>query len=161
MTHDVKLMSITRADLASICAIEQQVFRQPWNRRNFEDELSAIAALSMASHLVHSATQTLGGYLFCRLWVEELHILKLAVAPAWQRQGLGSKLVDAAIDRAIAQQVQTAWLEVRRSNQTAIGFYHSLGFKIVGQRVNYYSNRSPVQSREDALIMKRLLKEKR
>jgi hypothetical protein len=59
MTHDVKLMPITRADLASICAIEQQVFRQPWSRANFEDELSAMASLSVASHSVRSSTQTL------------------------------------------------------------------------------------------------------
>ena len=161
MTHDVKLVSITRADLASICAIEQQVFRQPWSRGNFEDELSATASLSVASHLLHNATLTLGGYLFCRLWVEELHILKLGVAPRWQRQGLGSKMVDVAIERAIAQRAQTAWLEVRRSNQAAIEFYQTLGFKIVGQRTNYYKNRAPEQRREDALIMKRILKEKR
>jgi ribosomal-protein-alanine N-acetyltransferase len=62
----------------------------------------------------------------------------------WQRQGLGSKLIGVAIDRAIAQPAQTAWLEVRRSNQTAIELYQTLGFKILGQRVNCYSNKAPV-----------------
>jgi ribosomal-protein-alanine N-acetyltransferase len=160
MVHDVKQVSLTSADLALVCAIEKQVFKQPWSRRNFEDELAALSSLTVALQPIRSVGRTISGYLFGRLWVEELHILKLAVAPAWQRQGLGSEMVAAAIGRARAQQAQTAWIEVRRSNQAAIDFYQNLGFAIAGKRINYYHNPLDHQ-REDALIMKRNIKEKR
>ena len=45
--------------------------------------------------------------------------------------------------------IRDAFLEVRRSNKTAIALYHSLGFECIGQRRGYYQAQ---EGREDALV---------
>jgi len=45
-------------------------------------------------------------------------------------------------------------LEVRKSNASAIRFYEGFGFKVLGERKDYYSN--PI---EDAFVMEKNLYE--
>ena len=52
----------------------------------------------------------------------------LAVDPSHRGQGLGSRLVEAAIERLRSLGCQKVNLQVRSSNSAAIKFYESLGF---------------------------------
>ena len=54
----------------------------------------------------------------------------LAVAPEWQRQGLGSQLVAEAERRLHALGCPKINLQVRTSNQAVIAFYRSLGYAV-------------------------------
>jgi len=86
---------------------------------------------------------------FMGLWllVEEAHIVTLAVREGQRRRGLGELLLIAAIEMALAQELERMTLEVRRSNEAAVALYYKYGFTRVGVRSRYYENR------EDALIM--------
>jgi ribosomal-protein-alanine N-acetyltransferase len=81
------------------------------------------------------------------LWQElpggEAELLNLAVRPEARRRGLGRALLALLAGRKV-------WLEVRESNQAAIRFYESQGFRVYGRRRQYY--RQPV---EDAVLMMR------
>lgn len=88
------------------------------------------------------------GYVIYWTIVDELHILNLAVSPGYQRRGIAGSLLREALRLAQADNLKTAWLEVRPSNQAALALYQSLGFEIVMTRKRYYSDTG-----EDALIL--------
>ena len=85
------------------------------------------------------------GFLAIQQLVGELEITNIAVKEAYQGCGLGSQLLTNLdqIDFPI-------FLEVRASNTSAQALYQKFGFKVIGERKQYYHN--PI---EDAIIMKR------
>ncbi len=99
-----------------------------------------------------NGVQHLAGFFFARSLFENLEILKIGVYPGFQRQGIGTRLMEASYAEGIKRGCSRCFLEVRKSNQNAIRFYHGHKFKITGCRLDYYTN--PV---EDAWIMERTL----
>ncbi len=77
---------------------------------------------------------------------KEAEIHNFAVARQFQKQGIGKKLLQQAID---LEKPGKIFLEVRKSNYLAINFYLKNGFQVIGERKNYYLNPP-----EDALLMK-------
>ncbi|MFP3868344.1 MAG: ribosomal protein S18-alanine N-acetyltransferase [Desulfobacteraceae bacterium] len=138
----------TAADVEEIWAIEQVSFPTPWPRFSFWEELE-----NPLSHLLVAGPppphpEEIWGYVIYWLVADEMHILNLAVQPAYRRQGIARRLLLEALRRARALGAKQAWLEVRPSNQAAQSLYHSLGFKPVAIRKRYYHNTG-----EDALIL--------
>ncbi len=84
------------------------------------------------------------------LWaiLDEAHVTLLAVDQAYRRQGLGHYLLWALLQAACHRQMSWAALEVRVSNTLAINLYERFGFKLIGNRRNYYQD-----NREDAAIL--------
>jgi ribosomal-protein-alanine N-acetyltransferase len=80
----------------------------------------------------------------------EAEILNLVVSAGWRRRGIGSRLMEAALEGAKASGAVRVFLEVRESNEGAQAFYSRLGFSQDGLRPNYY--RDPP---EDALLLSR------
>jgi [ribosomal protein S18]-alanine N-acetyltransferase len=150
------LDTISRADeLAPILAIEERSFRWPWGRLSFEGELTCRNASNL---IVKSSENGVGeqviAYAFLRLAADELHILKIAVAPAWRGKGIGTRLAERCLQMGAERGATSAHLEVRPSNTPAVGLYQKLGFDVIGRRHNYYTD-----SKEDALVMMKNLKE--
>ncbi len=85
--------------------------------------------------------------------LDEVHIMQLAVAPQFRRQGLGSRLMQYEIERKRKADMREMLLEVRASNRAAQKLYTALGFKLVGRRDGYYA---PLENHppEDALLMR-------
>jgi [ribosomal protein S18]-alanine N-acetyltransferase len=92
------------------------------------------------------------GFLVARRLSSELEILNFAVAFNWRRCGIGAKLLDEALKWAQTFQASRAILEVRASNLSALRFYASHKFEVVGRRPRYYT--APV---EDALLLTAML----
>jgi ribosomal-protein-alanine N-acetyltransferase len=80
-----------------------------------------------------------------------LHIITIDTEQAARRSGLGTRLMRAAEDRAIAQGAKSVMLEVAVDNESAISFYKRLGFQVVRTIPRYY------QGALDALVMRREL----
>lgn len=87
---------------------------------------------------------------FLGIWysVDEAHVVSVGVRREYRRQGIGEMLLIAGIEQAIARRVEVVTLEVRVSNDAAIGLYSKYGFAQRGLRKAYYKD-----NREDALIM--------
>ena len=153
--NGLQLAHINHADLEPILAIEQNSFQWPWGRLSFEGELRSRNARNYA---VKSTEVKTGGqvvaYAFWHLVVDEAHVLKVAVAPAWRGQGIASRLLERCFTLSVEQGAKSAHLEVRPSNIAAIELYQKLGFELVGRRPEYYTD-----SKEDALLMMKILKE--
>ena len=79
----------------------------------------------------------------------EAHLLSIAVIETQQYKGIGSLLLKSMISQCKAMGINQVFLEVRASNEKAIGFYQKYGFKKDAIRENYYSGDIP----EDALLM--------
>jgi ribosomal-protein-alanine N-acetyltransferase len=90
----------------------------------------------------------LAGFLVARRLSSELEILNFAVESEWRRCGIGAKLLEEALRWAQTFQATQAILEVRASNLSALRFYASHKFEVVGRRPRYYT--APV---EDALLL--------
>ena len=78
---------------------------------------------------------------------EIIDILNIVVDPKYEKQGIGTKLINYIIKKkdTIASKIM---LEVREDNLKAINFYQKNHFTIIAKRKNYYKNK-------DALIMER------
>ncbi|MEM4724519.1 MAG: GNAT family N-acetyltransferase, partial [Candidatus Hadarchaeum sp.] len=73
-------------------------------------------------------------------WSNIGHILAIAVDPAFQRQRLGTLLMNNIIDRFRKKGVKLVRLEVRKSNVGAQQFYKKLGFLERGEMPFYYED---------------------
>ena len=91
------------------------------------------------------------GYFVAMAGVDEMHLLNLTVAPAWQGRGHGRALLDALVEHCRARGDGPLWLEVRESNLRARAIYARYGFGEVGLRRGYYP--APHGQREDAVVM--------
>lgn len=87
---------------------------------------------------------------FAGFWVmlDEAHIIAIAVREPYRGQGIGAGLLASAIDMAAKLQTRLVTLEVRASNSVAQQMYRDFGFKVVGERLRYYSD-----NQEDAILM--------
>mgnify|MGYP003565254098 CR=1 FL=1 len=152
----LQLGAINRVDeLGPVLAIEQRSFRWPWGRLSFEGEL---ASRNGRNYIVKSSSdgdgEQVAAYAFFRRAADEVHLLKIAVTPAWRRKGIATRLLQHCFAVSAAQGANSVHLEVRSSNLPAIGLYLKLGFEVIGKRHGYYAD-----TKEDALLMMKNLKE--
>lgn len=145
----VTIERMKKEDVDQVLAIEQESFSQPWSRNLFLSEFrSATVSTLLVARLGDPAVRRIAGYLVYWTVEDEMHILNLAVAPAYRKRGIAKHLVLSGIARAYKKGVKKAFLEVRVSNSGAQKLYSSLGFTGSFIRRNYYD--APV---EDALVM--------
>ncbi|MEX2353929.1 MAG: ribosomal protein S18-alanine N-acetyltransferase [Gammaproteobacteria bacterium] len=138
------------SDLDQVLAIEHSAYEFPWSRRIFTDCLRA----GYCSWVLLDGASRINAYCIMSVAAGECHILNLCVQPQWQGTGMGRQLLDAMLEVALEHKVDTAFLEVRPTNQVARQLYNTAGFDEVGMRRNYYPAR---RGREDAIIMARSL----
>jgi ribosomal-protein-alanine N-acetyltransferase len=137
-----------KEDVEQVLAIEQASFSMPWSKNLFLSEFRSPLVSTLMVALPDGPTRTVAGYIVFWLVADEMHILNLAVAPVFRRQGIARSLVLTALKRAFQKGAKRAFLEVRASNTAAHKLYSSLGFNGLSLRRDYYD--SPV---EDAVIM--------
>lgn len=144
-----------RRHLRAVLRIDQQAHPRPWTRRLFAAEL---AAPSGRAYLVARSGRTLVGYGGLMQVVDEGHVTTLAVAEAWRRRGVGSRLLLALAREAIDAGLRSLTLEVRASNRAAQALYRRFGLAPAGVRRDYYppppgSGPGDDDGREDAVVM--------
>ena len=143
---EAQFEALTEAHVDAVARIERQSYAHPWTRGNFVD---SIRSGYQAQMLV--AGGTLLGYFVAMKGVDEVHLLNITVAPAWQGQGWGRVMLDALATWSRGQAAQWLWLEVRASNQRALLIYERQGYRRVGERKAYYP--ADQGQREDAIVM--------
>ncbi len=136
-------------DLAEVVALEERVQAFPWSIGNFRDALAAGYGAWVAR-----GGEGLAGFIVTMPAVDEVHLLVIAVALQRQRSGLGAALLAHACGEARQAGMARMLLEVRPSNQAAIGFYRQFDFVEIGRRRGYYP---ALEGREDAIVMVRTL----
>jgi len=143
----VELRRLLLSDVNDIERIERAAYPTPWSRSMFAGELAKPSSISLGAFDADAGGR-LVGYLIISRYVDAWHIMNVAVAPAYQRRGIATRLLE-ELFRVTEDDARRGYtLEVRVSNGTAIALYERLGFQVTGRRRGYYTD-----NREDALIM--------
>lgn len=98
---------------------------------------------SASAHLMVTmqGTQMLGNLvLLTRRGSRRARIYSIVVSPHARGMGLGTRLVEAAKDRARAAACTMISLEVRADNHAALALYRKLGFEIASTLPAYYED---------------------
>lgn len=148
---EYRLIPMEEEHLLALAALERICFSDPWSENAFRAELDNPGARFMVAQ---DRVGMLLGYLGLHYVLDEGYIANIAVDPLFRRQGIGSALLEDAVDFACQKGLAFLTLEVRQSNLGAQTLYREHGFCPVGVRKNYYRN--PL---EDALLMTRQIKE--
>ncbi len=141
-----EVRALELADLAGLNRLQPQCFDPPWS----EDMLRA--------RLVHPRSLNLGlfcdgdlqGFVLLSHLLDEAEVLQIGVAPQYQRGGLARRLLTQALQQLVGLGIERLMLEVRVSNQPALGLYRALGFVEDGRRRGYYPTATGY---EDAVLM--------
>lgn len=144
MTLDYQLVPMDRSHLPQVVAIERACFSKPWSEQVFTDELFHD---TVSLVVAEGEDGTVLGYGELGVVLDEGCLEKIAVAPAFRRQGVAQAILEAFLRFGRAN-LAFLTLEVRASNDAAIGLYRKLGFQEVGRRKNYYAD-----IHEDAILM--------
>lgn len=143
------LRPMREEDLAEVMAVEVQAYPHPWTEGIFRDCLRVGYCC-----WVGVVDRTLVGHGVMSVAAGECHILNLCVHPHWQGRRFGRKMLRRLLAVARTHGADTAFLEVRVSNQAALRLYQAEGFCEVGVRRGYYP---ADKGREDAVVMARSL----
>lgn len=148
----IRVEEMRGEDVDAVLRIEALAFSTPWTREMFLQEAQRpdISRIFVARLGGAGEPGAVAGYL-C-LWVvgDELHINNVAVDPAFRRQGIASRLLEAALEHGRRRGARRAVLEVRSSNVAAQALYRRYGFAPIAVRRRYYSRPT-----EDALVMRK------
>jgi len=142
---ELSFRAFNENDVAAVAAIEAEVYLFPWSAGNFFDSL-----LSGYRCIGAWAADELVSYAVVMTALDEAHLLNLAVASKWQRQGIGAAMLTNVIDEMRRQPVEMIYLEVRPTNLAGLTLYESFGFNQLGLRRDYYP---ALTGREDALFL--------
>ncbi|WP_025080029.1 ribosomal protein S18-alanine N-acetyltransferase [Lactobacillus hamsteri] len=135
----LQVMQATDNDIPGLLILEKQVYsgQTPWSSFSFESELKK---RKNSLYLVVYQASTLVAFIGARFYSRETHITNIAVAPQFQGQHIGKRLMELMIDRARENDNECVSLEVRIDNEIAKKLYRSLGFEEIFIRKNYYQD---------------------
>jgi len=128
--------SLDDAPLAGRLAAEafDPHFREAWT----DGQMAGLLATPSAWLELGKSGSALIAFALCRQAHDEVELLLCATSPAWRRRGVGRELVFQVAERARLRGASRLFLEVRSSNDAAIGLYLASGFSAVGRRRDYY-----------------------
>jgi [ribosomal protein S18]-alanine N-acetyltransferase len=141
---NLRIAPLEERHIARVVEIEKASQSCPWSEQSFRNELSQDHGIFIIGEL---GTDLIG---FAGEWIliDEAHIITVAIAENFRRQGFAEKLIKELLLRALSKGATCATLEVRASNKPAIELYEKMGFAATGKRKNYYPD-----NKEDAVIM--------
>lgn len=146
----IRLMK--EADLEQVLFLEDLSSPMPWSRGMFLSELTRKTYSHLMVAVDPSDNQIVAHVCYWVLF-DDLMVMNLTVHPEFRRRRIAWKLISCVIADSIERGAHRASLEVRTTNQSAIGLYESFGFKSVGIRLRCYE-----KPEEDGLVMTCLLK---
>jgi tRNA threonylcarbamoyl adenosine modification protein YeaZ/ribosomal-protein-alanine acetyltransferase len=141
-------------DLNEVMALAASLKEAPqWTRANYIAALDS-EAVPRCIALVTDGGQTgkVVGFSVASLMPPRAELEIIAVDAQFQRRGLARKLFEELAGKLGLAGVREVILEVRASNQPALGLYRQLGFVETGRRPRYYQ--APA---DDAVLMRLVL----
>lgn len=131
------------AVVAAIASLETELFAAgAWSLNMVRQELDAPARTYFLSldHAPSAGAPSphVNGY--AGFWYDgdDAQIMTIGVAPASQRRGIATALMDRLVAAARAQGARRILLEVRVDNEPALALYRRFGFERIGLRKRYY-----------------------
>lgn len=155
-----RIRPMKSGDIATVSALEQEVFHDPWPQTAFVQEVlfnsEAHYFILESCHIQRPASRwpwgkrasrRIYGFVGLRADLGQGHISTLAVHPAWRGHGLGELLLITVLAEALEMGLTNVTLEVRASNWIAQSLYRKYGFQTIERKSHYY------RDGEDALLL--------
>lgn len=150
MTATMQMRPMTADDIPAVIALSDTVPEAPhWRASAYQAALNPSGLPPRIALVAEGPASGVAGFAIASLAGAEAELESIAVAPAWQRQGVARSIFRRLAAELAGHGVCEIFLEVRPSNQPARSLYSSLGFQEAGRRVGYYANPP-----EDALVMR-------
>ncbi|WP_407857270.1 GNAT family N-acetyltransferase [Enterococcus hailinensis] len=149
-----EIKKIDSTDLKQLQTISIRTFTDTFGKDNTEEDLnnyleSAYADQVLTDEINNSDSEfyfiyldaRVAGYLKLNVGSAQtetfaknrLEIERIYIDPDFKRNGLGKKLYELAVKRAVEQSKDSIWLGVWEHNLAAMEFYKKMGFEKVGQ----------------------------
>jgi ribosomal-protein-alanine N-acetyltransferase len=147
----MQIRSATSDDIAAIIGLSSALGLSPWSEAGLAAEIGLEDAVMICAK---NDDGSLAGFAVGRTCPAssregtDAELYNIGVFPAEQRSGIGSALLAEFVGRASARNAGQIWLEVRRSNSSAVAFYEKHGFRIADTRRGFYT--APP---DDALVL--------
>lgn len=120
-----------------VYAMDHQCFDSGgWSEESWKGLFSHHSLKLLTEHNV----EELLGFMVITTVEKESEILRLAVGKKHRRKGVARLLLARTEKFMTCKGIELVHLEVREDNWSAISFYKSMGFKLVGNRRQYYKN---------------------
>ncbi len=142
----ISIRIMTEADIPRVAELEKLIFTDPWSEKVYRETF----ALPDVEYVVvcDDETSDIVGAAGVRNIVGTGEITNVMLLPEYRGRGLGKRMLSELLERGKKLGANDFTLEVRKSNETAIGLYERLGFESAGIRPGFYQNPA-----EDAVIM--------
>ena len=139
-----ELRAMVPADVPQVAELERQLFGpSAWTEAMLAGELHApgrwyLAAVERPPGDADTDAGTVVGY--AGLWFDGdvSQVMTIGVAHAVQRQGLGTALLTALVERSRELGASAVLLEVAVDNAPAMALYERFGFEVLTRRRRYY-----------------------
>ena len=141
---------LTGGDLLQVATLEAEN-PSPWSISLVQEERDNPRAILLVGE-VHGRVVA---WLSATVIPPEAELLKIAVAASWRRCGYADLLLADLLEKLVARQCTTLYLEVRSRNLPALKFYQKNGFLKRGKRASYFDD--PI---DDALVLCREFEQK-
>jgi [ribosomal protein S18]-alanine N-acetyltransferase len=137
-------------DVRSVHEIDTLSFSMPWSERSFAFELAENrnSIVWVAEIEPPDNSPVIVGVIVVWVILDEAHVATIATHPDYRGMGIARRILAKVLLAAYTRGARLAYLEVRRSNETAKILYRKFGFNVVGTRPRYYKDNN-----EDALLM--------
>lgn len=145
----VTIAAAAGEDAARLSELHMACFEIGWSAI----DLAQLLAMPGAVALVAMQGDQALGFILLRIAGDEAEIISICTRPASRRQGIGARLIDAAVELLGQQKTPRLLIEVADSNDAALALYRKFGFASVGRRRDYYQHADG--RREDAAIMRK------
>ncbi|MBK8176401.1 MAG: GNAT family N-acetyltransferase [Rhodospirillales bacterium] len=144
--HPMRLTPAAPTDCYVLAAIHAACFSEAWDARSIYTLLTPPHAIG----IIAWSADTIAGFVLCRAVGDECEILSCASSPLFRRQGVGMRVLTAALDEARQRGVRRAFLEVAEDNAAARALYTACGLSDIGRRRRYYRR---ITGAADAIVM--------
>jgi len=154
--EDLVLEVVTKTHANAMADLHATLFSRPWSDGEFLELLQNTGVGGFVLRGSASKGSAIVGFVLTRTVADEIEILTIGVASNWQVLGAGRRLMDAVLQCAYRDRLQSVFLEVNENNGAALALYRKLGFLTIASRSGYYQQQG--DKRAAALVMRRDLR---
>ncbi len=145
----MKVRACAGDDFAAVYAIQLKCPQAAqWRQEDYLHLARDPGGTILVAEIAGANLPEVAGFAVFHRVMDEAELRNLAIDPPHQRKGIAHALLEVGIRTLQESGARRLFLEVRASNQAALGLYVSAGFQLLYTRRDYY--RDPV---EDAVVM--------
>lgn len=136
------IKNLYKKDAQLICDLYKNGFLDGWNVNQINESFDSNRFLSIGAFI----NEKIVGVITISTTDFDADLESIFVLEDFRRSGVATALFNEAEKQIKSKKIEKLFLEVRKSNLTAINFYVKLGFNKISERKKYYSDG------EDAVI---------